>query len=254
MSTLRSLGWALVGLALFFGLWELFVRVTDTPTFLLPAPSEIVADMADDPGFYVHNGWVTIKEAALGFAVALGAALVIGTFMAHSRAVEQAVRPVAVLIQVTPIIAYAPAIVIWLKGGTDSILLITALVCFTPFLFNAVTGLRSVDPASLDLLRSVDASRWEIFWKLRLPHSLPYLFSAAKIAVGLALIGAVLGEFFALVDSGLGVAIKKAQAYNESLQLWGSIYALALIGSLGVALVDVLERSVLRWHSSQTTL
>ena len=96
-------------------------------------------------------------------------------------------QPVAVLIQVTPIIAYAPAFVIWLGPGLKPILAITTLVCFVPFLFNAVTGLRSVDPATHELLRSVDANGREIFWRLRLPHALPYLFAAARIAVGLAL-------------------------------------------------------------------
>jgi NitT/TauT family transport system permease protein len=242
-----------LGLVLFFGLWEAFVRFNDTPGFLLEAPSRIVADMASDPMFYVRNGWVTIKEALIGFLLALAVGLAVGSVMALSRFFENMVKPVAILVQVTPVIAIAPAVVVWLGGGFRSILVITFLVCVVPFLFAAVTGLRSVDPATLELLRSVDASRWEVFWRLRLPHSLPHLFAAAKVAVGLALIGATLGEYFALVSSGLGVAIKKAQSFNEYLQLWGSIYALALIGLGGVLLVDLLERVLLRWHSSQST-
>jgi NitT/TauT family transport system permease protein len=243
----------ILGLVAFFGIWELLVRVNDTPGFLLEAPSRIVADMADDPMFYVSNGLVTIREALIGFLLALGVGLAVGTVMALSRFMENMVKPVAILVQVTPVIAVAPAIVVWLGGGFRSIIVITFLVCVVPFLFAAVTGLRSVDPATLELLRSVDASRREIFWKLRLPHSLPHLFAAAKVAVGLSLVGATLGEYFALVSEGLGVAIKKAQSFNEYLQLWGSIYSLALIGLLGVLVVDVLERVLLRWHSSQTT-
>ena len=160
----------------------------------------------------------------------------------------------AVLIQVTPIIAYAPAFVIWLGPGQKPILAITTLVCFVPFLFNAVTGLRSVDPATHELLRSVDASGREIFWRLRLPHALPYLFAAARIAVGLALIGAVLGEWFALVSEGLGVAIRKALNFNDVDQLWASILTLGFMGGVTLLLLSVVERVALHWHPSQVTL
>ena len=180
-------------------------------------------------------------------------ALIGATIMAHNRFIEQAVLPVAVLIQVTPIIAYAPAVVIWLGFGLKPILLITSLVCFVPFLFNAVTGFRSVEPAAHELLRSVNASRREVFLRLRVPSALPYLFSAARIAVGLALIGAVLGEFFAGVSSGLGYAVKVAQNRNLALQLWGSIYVLAFLGAVAITFISLAERVALRWHSSQTT-
>lgn len=242
---------ALVGIGVFLGLWELAVWAFAIEQFKLPAPSDILGELAGDPGFYVRNARTTIWEAFLGFALALAVALVAATVMAHSRLVEQAVLPLAVLIQVTPIIAYAPAAVIWLGAGLKPIVLITSLVCVVPFLVNAVTGFRSIDPASYELLRSVDASRREIFFRLRVPHALPYLFSAARISVGLALIGAVLGEFFALTQGGLGWSIKIAQARNLVLQLWGSIYALALVGALATLLIGAIERISLRWHSSQ---
>lgn len=242
---------AVVGIATFLGLWELAVWAFAIEQFKLPAPSDILGALADDPGFYVRNARTTIWEAFLGFAMALAVALVVATVMAHSRLVEQAVLPLAVLIQVTPIIAYAPAIVIWLGFGLKPIVLITSLVCVVPFLVNAVTGFRSIDPTTYELLRSVDASRREIFFRLRVPHALPYLFSAARISVGLALIGAVLGEFFAGTTRGLGHSIKRAQSLNLVLQLWGSIYALALVGALATLLIGAIERIALRWHSSQ---
>jgi len=120
-----------------------------------------------------------------------------------------------------------------------------------PFVVNSVTGFRSIDPDAAELMRSVHASRREVFFRLRVPHSLPYLFSAARIAVGLALIGAVLGEYFAGVTSGLGYSVKVAQARSLVDQLWGSIYVLAFLGGVAVLLIAGLERAVLRWHSSQ---
>ena len=141
-------------------------------------------------------------EAFLGFWLGLVGALVAATVMAHSRFVEQAVTPLAVLVQVTPLIAYAPALVIWLGFGLKPILVGTALVCFVPFLFNAVVGLpldRPRHPRAAAVGRRRRSARSSC--ACRVPHALPYLFSAARIAVGLALIGAVLTEFFAGVDA-----------------------------------------------------
>jgi len=251
---MRAVVAAIIGVGLFLGLWELAVWAFDIEPFKLPAPSDVLRNIAEDPGFYVRHGRTTVWEAFLGFMLALVVALAAATVMAHSRAVEQAVLPLAVLIQVTPIIAYAPAVVIWLGFGLKPIVFITSLVCLVPFLVNAVTGFRSIDPATYELMRSVDASRREIFFRLRVPHALPYLFSAARISVGLALIGAVLGEFFAGVTGGLGYAIKVAQNRGDLLyQLWGSIFVLAAIGATATLLIGALERVVLRWHSSQSS-
>jgi NitT/TauT family transport system permease protein len=249
----RSVLAPLVGVVTFLGLWQFLVWALDIQEYLLPAPSEIFRHIFSDVSFYVDNARTTLWEASLGFLIALVLALAAATVMAHNRFIEQASLPLVVLIQVTPIIAYAPAIVIWLGFGLKPILVITSLVCFVPFLVNAVTGFRSVDPATHELMRSVSASRREVFFRLRVPHALPYLFSAARIAVGLALIGAVLGEFFAGVTSGLGYAVKVAQARSLILQLWGSIYVLGFLGAVAVLLVSGLERVVLRWHSSQTS-
>jgi NitT/TauT family transport system permease protein len=241
-----------VGVVGFLATWQLLVAVFDIQRYVLPAPLDILRHIAGDPGFYVRNARTTLWEAFLGFAIAAVLALVAATIMAHSRFIERAGLPLAVLVQVTPIIAYAPAIVVWLGFGLKPILLITSLVCFVPFLINAIAGLRSVDPGLLELARSVDASRAVIFWRLRMPSSLPYLFSAARIAVGLALIGAVLGEFFAGSTAGLGYAVKVAQARPIQLldQLWGSIFVLGFLGSVATMLIAGLERLTLHWHQS----
>ena len=224
----------------------------DIPQFELPAPSAILRHLASDPSFYITNARVTLWEAFLGFWLGLIGALVVATVMAHSRFVEQAVTPLAVLVQVTPLIAYAPALVIWLGFGLKPILVGTALVCFVPFLFNAVVGFRSIDPATHELLRSVDASKWEVFVRLRVPHALPYLFSAARIAVGPGADRRRPHRVLRRRDAaGSGYAVKKAQSFNLTLQLWGSIFVLAFLGAAATVLIGVLERVVLRWHSSQ---
>jgi NitT/TauT family transport system permease protein len=235
------------------GLWQAWVKIRHIERFVLPAPWDVLDHMSTDPGFYFDHARTTLWEAFLGFTIAFFAAMIVATAMAHSRFIERAIMPLAVLIQVTPIIAYAPAAVIWLHFGLKPILFVTALVCFVPFLLNGVSGLRSVDPNLLELAHSVDATRTEIFWRLRMPSALPFLFSAARIAVGLALIGAVLGEFFGGSTRGLGYALKVAQNRNLVLQLWGCIFSLALLGSLATLLISAIERRSLRWHSSQRT-
>ena len=166
----------------------------------------------------------------------------------------QASTPVAVLIQVTPIVAYAPSAVLWLGRGLRPIVFITGLICLVPLLFGVTTGLRSADLAALDLMAVVDAPGREVLRRIRLPYALPYLFSATRTCVGLALIGAVLAEWYALVDQGLGRRIQEAIDFNQSRQLWASIYAVALLGGLAIVVLNVVERRVLHWHPSARTL
>ena len=241
-----------IGLVVFFLVWQYGVQIFDIKRYILPRPSEILTTINGGKLFYWEMARTTMWEAFAGFAVAFVLAMIVATLMAHSRFIERAVLPLAVLVQVTPIIAYTPAIVVWQGFGFKSILVVTALVCFVPFLINGVTGMRSVDANLIELARSVDASRREVFFRLRLPSALPNLFSAARIAVGLALIGAVLGEFFAGSSSGLGYTISVAQNRLQShLQMWGAIYVLAFIGATATLLITVAERLALHWHSSQ---
>ncbi len=250
----RIAGWSapVLGLLGFFGAWEAFVRLFDVRPFVLPGPWRIVRHMTEHPDFYLRNAWPTIVTATAGFLIAFVAGFAIGAAMAHSSFVERAVLPIAVLIQVTPIIAYAPAFVIWLRFGARPIIAITSLVSIVPFALNTMTGLRSIDLLALEVLESAAASRHEIFWKLRAPSALPMLFSAARISVGLALVGAVIGEFFAGVSEGLGHAIRVAQNNAALLldQMWGSIFTLGLLGALGTLAVTSLERRLVRWHAS----
>jgi len=240
-----------IGVVGFLAIWQLSIVVFDIKKFVLPSPWNILGGIEADPMFYVRNARTTVWESFLGFTIAFLLAMLGATIMALSKFAERAILPLAVLLQVTPLIAYAPAIVIWQGFGLKPILIMTSLVCFVPFLINGVLGLRSVDPNLLELARSVDASRREEFFRLRLPSALPSLFSAGRIAVGLALIGSVLGEFFSGSTGGLGYSVKTAQAHSLTLQLWGSVFVLAFVGAAATMLIIGLERITLQWHSSQ---
>ena len=246
------LGFApVVGVLVPLVVWQIYVNVADVKEVVLPAPWDVIRGIWDDLSFYVDNARTTLWEASVGFLIG-GAIGVIGAIvLAHSRFLERAAMPWVVVLQVTPLIAYAPALVIWRGFGFQSVVLIVAICCFTPFLVNGIVGFRSVDTDLLELARSVDASRLETLTQLRLPSALPSLFSAARIGVGMALMGAVLGEFFSGVSSGLGYAIKVAQNRNLSLQLWGCVFVLAFLGSVAISLITLAERFVLHWHASQ---
>ncbi|MEM9563722.1 MAG: ABC transporter permease [Actinomycetota bacterium] len=244
----------LTGLLLVFGGWEAYVRLADVSPLTLPPPSRILGHLADDPGFYVRNGSVTLVEAMIGFVLALVVALTIATAMAHSRFVERATMPLIVLIQSTPVAVLAPVFLLWFGFSPTPKILVAALFAFVPFVANALTGLRSVDADTLELMRSVDASRREILWHLRLPHALPGLFAAARICVSLALVGAVIGELYGGSTEGLGYQARIAQSRSLVDQLWGSVLSLALMGIVLTLLVMTVERRALRWHSSQRTI
>ena len=240
-----------VGLVVVFGIWELYVRVFDISRLTLPTPSSIIVHVVDEPGFYWRHAQVTLLEAVWGYGLALVAALIVATFMAHSRFIERASMPVIVLLQSTPVAVLAPVFLIWFGFGYWPKVLVATVFCYIPFTINEFTGLRSVDPNAYELLRSVSAGRVEIFVKLRFPQSLPYLFSAGRLCVGLALVGAVIGEMFGGSTEGLGNTARVGQMRLLIDQLWGSIFVLAFIGVIGNLLLAAVETRVLRWHSSQ---
>ena len=244
----------MVGLFLLFGGWEAYVRLSGVSPLTLPAPSRIVRHLAAEPTFYLSNGWVTLSEALIGFFIALVVALGLAIVMAHWRFAERATIPVIVLVQSTPIAVLAPVFLLWFGFSPTPKILVAALFAFVPFVSNALTGLRSIDRDTLEVLRSVDAGRWEVLWHLRLPHALPALFSAARICVGLALVGAVIGELYGGSTQGLGYQARIAQSRSLVDQLWGSVLSLALVGIVLTLMVMTLERRVLKWHTSQAAI
>lgn len=242
-----------IGVLLLFGLWELYVRAAGVHVLTLPPPSRVLRHLIAEPGFYWEHSLITVREATLGFWLGFAAAMVVATFMAHSRFVERATLPTIVLLQSTPVAVLAPVFLIWFGFNIWPKALTAAVFCYVPFVVNAFTGLRAIDENAYELMRSVSSSRWEIFLKLRLPHSLPYLFSSARLCLGLALVGAVIGEMFAGSTGGLGNTARVAQTRLLVDQLWGSIFTLALIGVAANLVLIAVEARMLRWHSSQTT-
>ena len=243
--------WATIGAVALLAFWEAFVRVRDVRKFVLLPPSEIGSTFLDTPGFYLDNIWVTARHLVIGLAIALVVSLAFGALLAAVRPLEHASQPLLVLILVTPWVAYISSIVLWLGRGTPSIVFLVSFVTVPAFVYATVGGMRSADPAARELFASIDASRWEVLWRLRLPSALPSLFTAARFNVGLGLAAAYFAEGAALSTDGLGEAGKRAVAFNEGSILWTTILCTAVLGILGQVGVLMLERWLLHWHASQ---
>lgn len=243
--------WSVVGAGVVLAVWEAFVRIRNVRTFVLLPPSEIVSTFLDTPSFYLDNIWVTGRRLVIGLVISLLIAVAIGAVLAAFRRLEQASQPLLILILVTPWVAYISSIVLWVGRGTPSILFLVVFVTVPAFVYATVGGMRSADPAARELFASVDASRWEVLWRLRLPAAMPSLFTAARFNVGLGLAAAYFAEGAALSSDGLGEAGKRAAALNEGPILWTTILCTAVLGIGSQAVVVVIERWLLHWHASQ---
>lgn len=243
----------LFALLIVLGAWEAWVQVGDVKAYLLPAPSAVAAALAAEPGRFLEGARVSLGHALGGLTVGTSAAFVLAVVMAHSRPLERAIYPLAILVKVTPVVAVAPLLIIWFGFGPVPKVLVAALITFFPMLVNAVTGLRSIDPSALDFLRALNASRWQIFWKLRVYAALPFILAALRISIPLSLVGAVVSEWMS-GDGGMGQIILIDNGDFDTAGLFGAVAVLALIGVVLTALVAYVERRVLFWHESSAGL
>ena len=229
--------------------WEVAVRLSHTPAYLIPLPSAILARAVTDLPTLLPDALVTLGEALGGLFIASVVALSAALVMSRYTWAERALFPLAVAVKVTPMVAVAPLLVIWLGFGPSPKLIVAALLSYFPILSNAMTGFRSVNPRALEFLRSLDASSFEILRMIRVPHALPYLFSAYKVSTTLSVIGAVVAEWVG-ADRGLGHAIILANANFDMTSLAAGVLVLALLGIGLYLLVAVFERQFLFWHES----
>jgi len=243
----------IVGIIVFLGLWEAFVRIKDVRPFVLRAPSEALRHLWTFREGYAEAAWVTIQHAVIGILIALVVGVLIGAFLAASPFIEHATQPVLILVQVAPWFAYVSSVVLWLGSGTKPALFMVALVCLPAYVFATVDGMRSVEPATLELLDSVDAGRWEVLRRVRLPSAAPVLFTTSRFNWGLALAASYYVEGANFSNEGLGAIGRTAAAQNEADALWAAVFAMAILGITGLLLLSLLQRTVLHWHAAQRT-
>jgi putative hydroxymethylpyrimidine transport system permease protein len=226
--------------------WELLADALSIEPFLIPAPSDVAVALWSDRTLLAEDGWVTLQEVVLGFAVAVAAGLFFATVLHLSEPLRRAFYPLLVASQTVPIIVIAPILVVWLGFGIGPKLAIIALICFFPITVNALDGLRSVDPDLIKLMRTLDASRSRTFLRAEAPSALPYAFSGAKVAIAVAVIGAVFGEW-AGSDAGLGHLMLQASAQLETARLFAAVVVLSAFAIALFGLLSLLERRVAWW-------
>ncbi|QFT34193.1 Putative aliphatic sulfonates transport permease protein SsuC [Labrenzia sp. THAF82] len=227
-------------------IWQLGVRLFEVPTYIAPAPTDVLAVFVNEFSLLLRNFWPTLIESLSGFVVGNLAAILIAVAFVHSRTVERAFFPIAVFINTIPILAIAPILVLIFGAGMTAKVVIAALICFFPTLVNMVRGLQAVSPQTLELARILSASKAEVFWKMRLPSSLPFLFSALKIAATTCVIGAIVGEWIG-ADVGLGALIIDSTFNFRSPLLYATVFVSSGLSVLLFTAVSVTEKLVIRW-------
>jgi len=235
--------------------WEALVRLNDVPSFVLPAPSVIWASFIENFASLMASLWVTLSITLIAFALAILGGVGLAILFSQSRTIEMTFFPYAVILQVTPIVAIAPLILIWVgyERAQLAVLILAWIVAFFPILANTTLGLRSSDHNLRDLFRLYGANRWQILTELQLPSALPYMLGGIKISGGLALIGTVVAEFVAGSGTSTGLAWRIAEAGNR-LQVPKMFAALLLLSVLGILIffaLSLIEYLLLRrWHES----
>lgn len=227
-------------------LWEGADWVFNFDRIILPSPSEIGAAFLEHyPKLFYETG-ITMLEAVLGFLLGGVTAYFWAIVFVHSRPIQSALYPYAIALKSTPLIAIAPLLVLWFGNGILSKVVMAALVAFFPILVNSVNGLAAIDRETLDLMRSLSASKWQILIKIRIPHSMGYLFSSLKIASSLAVVGAVIGEFTGSTQ-GIGYLINTSSYYLETPLMFAAIIMISLGGIAFFGIVAYLEKKVVFW-------
>ncbi len=238
-----------LALFLFVSSWHLLVRWQQYPAFILPSPALVWArflTLAADGTLAMHTA-ATLAEVLAGLALGLVVAMLTGYGLAKSPLLERILSPYIVASQAVPIVALAPLLVIWFGFGGLSKVLVCALTVFFPALVNTIVGIRSVEPDLHALMRSLQANRWQTFVKLEVPAALPILFGGLKVAVTLAVIGAVVGEFVG-ASRGLGFLINLARGILDTPMLFVALFTLVAIALLLYSVVALVEYLVLRWR------
>jgi NitT/TauT family transport system permease protein len=249
----RARDWApavvvfVVGIAL----WEGLVRGLDVERFLLPPLSDILRTFWEQRDTFVSAGLFTFKEALGGFAIGSAAGFVVALALARWKPLGTALMPYAIAANAIPIIAFAPITNNWFGIlSPASKMVIAAVICFFPVMINTLRGLTSVPPPAIELMRSYAAGEAQIFRRVRIPHALPYIFSALKVATVLAMIGAIVGDYFGGSDQALGILIRRSAGIFAFEEAWAAILVACVLGIAFYGAVALVERLTMSWHVS----
>ncbi len=224
---------------------------------VLPAPHQVAAEIWETTAnkritskrSLVYHGWITLSATFLGFAMGVGLGILLAVGIVHNRAMDLSVMPWVISSQTIPILAIAPMIIVVLYNigisGLVAKAAISAYLSFFPVAVGMVKGLRAPAGMQLDLMRTYNASAWQVFWKLRWPSSLPYLFASLKVAIAIALVGAIIGELPTGSQGGFGARMLNGSYYGQVLIIWSALFGAAICAALMVGAVGMVQRAVL---------
>ena len=244
---LRTAFWVVLGFAVTIAVWQSIITIRDVPNYIVPPPGEVWESLRTDFDTLWNNTKPTAIESIGGFLIGSLGAIILAVIFVHSRIMERMFLPIVIVIRTIPVVAIAPVLVLMLGNGLAPKIVIAALISFFPTLVNMVEGLQSVGSQSLELFRVLSASKWEVFWKLRIYKSLPFLFASLKIASTASVIGAIVAEWIGS-DEGLGALIILATFNFRTSLLYATMVFASILALLLFAAIALLERLVVRWQ------
>ncbi len=221
-------------------IWYLFVVIWEVPEFVMPTPADTVLSLWEDYN-WLHNTMITAGEVFGGYLLAVAVGVGLALLFSWSPNVDKLFMPLIVSLNMIPKVALGPLFIVWFSYGLGPNIIITFSICFLPVLITTARGLREVEPDLIDLVRALHGSRWQIFTKIQLPGSLPYIFSGMKVAVVLAVAGAIVGEFIAS-EEGLGYLMLQVQVTLDTAAMFMAVLMITLVGVVLYSLVLALER------------
>ena len=234
----------------FLVIWEAWVRIAGVPTYFLPAPSAIFSEIAQNPSWYMRHSAYTVGACLLGFFMALVVGVLAAIGIVYSKFLENTLYTFLVSLNSIPKIALAPLFIIWMGTNLSSKVAISMLIALFAVVIDTVLGLRSVEPEVLDMAKSMRARPIHVLWKIRFPSALPAMFAGMKVAISLALVGAIAGEFVAS-SVGLGYVILTAQGMMQTTRVFAAVILLGVLGTLLFYAVSLVEYFAIPWHVSQ---
>ena len=230
-------------------IWEIGCRWTGVRPFIFPGPLAVWRELIADPRWLAQHASYTMLSTLVGFALSVVLGLLIALAIVYSKLADRTLFTTLVATNAVPKVAIAPLFVLWLGTEIESKIVIALLVSIFPMVVDSVVGLRSVDPGMIDLARSYRGSRLQMFWKIQLPNALPSIFAGMKVAISLALVGTIVGEFVGS-NCGLGYVIMHSQGTYNTPRVFAAILVLAVLGTLMYQIVDFCERKAMPWHVS----
>lgn len=229
--------------------WQVVQSVGGIPAYLLPSPAMIARTLIEDADLFARHASFTLLEAVAGFLIGNAVGIFVAVLFVYSRTLEDAFYPIAITLRSLPLVAITPVLIIWLGAGFASKIALTALITFFPTLVNMVQGLSSAETSALELMHTLSANERQVFLKIRLPFSLPYLFSAMRIAASAAVLGAMVAEWIGSTQ-GLGYIILQAMYNFQASRVWATMLVATLLSMLAFLVVVIAERMLIPWHRS----